>query len=53
MSSTYKIIESKELSPQYIERTDEDGRVFCIPEDPENSDYQTYLAQLPVEKPKK
>jgi hypothetical protein len=29
---------------RFIQRTDSDGTIWTIPEDPENSDYQTYLA---------
>ena len=29
-----------------IKRTDENGKVWWIPTDPANSDYQEYLAQL-------
>jgi hypothetical protein len=29
-----------------IYRTDEDGKVWVIPADPANSDYQAYLASL-------
>ena len=41
----YKSItfEGKEVA---IERTDEDGKVWVIPTDPANSDYQAYLASL-------
>ena len=41
MKSTYKIIEMPEYS--YIERTDTDGKVWSIPMDEANSDYQAYL----------
>ena len=34
----YEILENG-----YIKRTDEDGRVWFIPNDPANSDYQRYL----------
>jgi hypothetical protein len=30
----------------YIEKTDEDGKVWSIPMDESNSDYQAYLAHL-------
>jgi hypothetical protein len=40
--STYKVI-AKEGSPSYIERTDPDGKVWSIPMDEANSDYQRYL----------
>jgi hypothetical protein len=29
-----------------LQRTDEDGKVWTIPTDPANSDYQAYLASL-------
>jgi hypothetical protein len=37
----YKIIDETTIS-----RTDSDGRVWFIPTDPANSDYQAYLASL-------
>jgi hypothetical protein len=39
---TYKVIEN-EGSVSYIERTDPDGKVWSIPMDESNSDYQRYL----------
>jgi hypothetical protein len=36
--SIYQILENK-----YIMRTNEDGSVSTIPNDPANSDYQAYL----------
>jgi hypothetical protein len=39
---TYKEIKN-EGSPSYIERTDTDGKVWSIPMDETNSDYQAYL----------
>jgi hypothetical protein len=41
MKSTYKVIEMPEYS--YIERTDTDGKIWSIPMDDANSDYQAYL----------
>ena len=41
--STYTTYTSPSGS-EYIARTDEDGRVWNIPNDPANSDYQAYLA---------
>ena len=37
----YKVIEMPDYS--YIERTDDDGKVWSIPMDEANSDYQAYL----------
>ena len=34
------------LGSTIIERTDEDGQVWLIPTDPNNSDYQAYLLSL-------
>jgi hypothetical protein len=42
--STYKIITLETYS--YIEKIDTDGKVWSIPIDPANSDYQRYLAWL-------
>ena len=41
MKPTYKVIEMPEYL--YIERTDLDGKVWAIPMDEANSDYQRYL----------
>jgi hypothetical protein len=38
---TYKVIEEENYS--YLERTDPDGKVWSIPMDEGNSDYQRYL----------
>ena len=38
--------EYKVLENGFIERTDNDGKVWCIPTDPANSDYQRYLRWL-------
>jgi len=50
MSSNYEtiIIAGNDITPAntYIQRTDEDGKVWAIPTDPANSDYQAYLATL-------
>jgi hypothetical protein len=45
---TYPIYEviTTEFGKQIIERTDEDGSIWWIPEDPANSDYQAYLLSL-------
>jgi hypothetical protein len=37
----YKVIKGEHFDT--IERTDEDGKVWSIPTDPANSDYQEYL----------
>jgi hypothetical protein len=36
--STYEVLENG-----YIKRTDQDGSIWFIPNDPGNSDYQRYL----------
>jgi hypothetical protein len=41
MKSTYKVIEANGFS--YIEKTDEDGKVWSIPMVEGNSDYEAYL----------
>jgi hypothetical protein len=43
--STYEII-TNELGDELITRTDSDGKVWTIPADENNSDYQAYLASL-------
>ena len=45
----YKIIEATETTTSYIQRTDPDGKVWSIPMDESNSDYQAYLATLASE----
>jgi hypothetical protein len=40
----YQIIKTS-LDQDIILRTDEDGKTWCIPTDPANSDYQAYLAE--------
>ena len=40
-----------EFSLTYIKRIDEDGKVWSIPLDPANSDYQAYLATLASSNP--
>jgi hypothetical protein len=47
----YELIEmidtyTKEVTGKGIRATSEDGQIFWIPQDPSNSDYQAYLAQL-------
>ena len=44
--ATYEILEATDLTPKTIKRTDEGGRVWFIPTDPANSDYQAYLAYV-------
>jgi hypothetical protein len=43
--STYEII-TNELGDELITRTDSDGKVWTIPADEGNADYQAYLASL-------
>jgi hypothetical protein len=43
--ATYKEI-TNEIGYIYIERKDADGKVWSIPTDPANSDYQAYLKSL-------
>ena len=45
MTAKYEII-TTELDDNLITRTDDDGRVWFIPTDPANSDYQAYLAYV-------
>jgi len=42
----YEAVAATDISGAYIKRTDEDGRIFSIPTDPANSDYQAYLAYV-------
>jgi len=44
MKSTYEIITSTD-GTETIVRTDPDGKVWHIPTDPANSDYQAYLTK--------
>jgi hypothetical protein len=41
MKPTYKVIEMPDYS--YVERTDPNGKIWAIPMDEANSDYQAYL----------
>lgn len=43
--TTYKEI-TNEAGYTYIERTDEDGKIWSIPMNETNSDYQAYLKSL-------
>jgi hypothetical protein len=45
----YKIIEATETTTSYIQQTDPDGKVWSIPMNESNSDYQAYLATLASE----
>jgi hypothetical protein len=40
--TNYKVIQLDEYS--YVERKDSDGKIWSIPMDETNSDYQAYLA---------
>ena len=42
MNITYEVTEFGSIN-----RTDEDGKVWAIPADPANADYQAYLSTLP------
>jgi hypothetical protein len=42
----YEIIEATKTTTFYIQRTDPDGKVWSIPMNESNSDYQAYLASL-------
>ena len=44
MKPTYEIVDSG-FAGTYLTRTDPDGKVWSIPLDPDNSDYQAYLAE--------
>ena len=50
MPSIYEVITiaGNDITPAstYIQRTDEDGKIWSIPTDPANSDYQAYIASL-------
>ena len=39
----YEVIAAEDYIPERIKRTDADGKVYWIPVDAANSDYQTYL----------
>jgi hypothetical protein len=43
--ATYEV-ETSELNSTVIKKTDENGTVWYVPNDPANSDYQAYLASL-------
>jgi|LakMenEpi03Aug12_release.lakeMendotaPanAssembly.Ray.scaffolds.fasta_scaffold57553_4 hypothetical protein len=50
MKPIYEVISTvgNDITPEttYIQRTDPDGKVWSIPNDPANSDYQRYLRWL-------
>lgn len=39
----YEIIPADKIFPERIIRTDDDGKVWFIPKDESNADYQQYL----------
>jgi hypothetical protein len=41
---TYEVIPAEDYIPERVKRTDVDGKVWWIPVDKTNSDYQRYLA---------
>jgi hypothetical protein len=45
--NTYEVI-TTDIGAVMIKRTDPDGIVWWIPEDPANADYQEYLKSLEV-----
>ena len=46
MTITYTEVKSPLSDTTSIQRTNEDGSVSLIPQDPANSDYQAYLAYV-------
>lgn len=46
MNESIYEVTPNELGGEFISRTDPDGKVWSIPTDPNNSDYQEYLAWL-------
>jgi hypothetical protein len=40
---SYEIIPAGTIAPEQVTRTDDDGTVWFIPKDENNSDYQAYL----------
>ena len=49
MKSTYIEIIDEIKGTKTIQRTDADGKIWSIPVDESNSDYQAYLATLVTE----
>ena len=45
MTSKYEL-KTNDNNETFLFRSDDDGKVWCIPTDPANSDYQDYLAHL-------
>ena len=45
----YEVLTDDLTQAKSIKRTDPDGKVWLIPTDPANSDYQAYLATLVTE----
>ena len=43
---TYELLKLTPTSDEMVKRTDDDGRIWWIPKDPRNADYQMYLASL-------
>ena len=43
--TTYKEV-TNEMGLTYIEKTETDGKIWIVPTDPSNSDYQRYLRWL-------
>ena len=48
MESNYKVIEANDCT--YIERIDQDGKIWSIPMNEANADYQEYLKSLEINK---
>jgi len=47
--ATFKIEQTIDITGatvDYVIKTDNDGKVWVVPNDPANSDYQAYLASL-------
>jgi len=48
MEYTYTLIPAEGLSPEHVQGIDQNGIVYWIPIDLDNSDYQAYLRSLEV-----